>query len=65
MKRICAWCKEPMCEIAPEQQGITHGICESCKAKIMAEKDGQDGAGPASFFNRSRPSLRNANCECS
>ena len=42
MKRICAWCKESMGEIAPEQPGITHGICEECKKKILAEAGGQD-----------------------
>jgi len=57
MKRICAWCKEPMGEIAPEQPGVTHGICESCKAKILAEKDGQfqDGGGVCTSLDRPRP----------
>ena len=60
MKRICAWCKEPMGEIAPEQPGVTHGICESCKAKILAAPNGQfpDGGGICTSFDRS-PSISN------
>jgi len=48
MTRICAWCLADMGDIAPEQTGVTHGICEKCKANLMAEKDGHnplDGAG--------------------
>ena len=59
MKRICAWCLKDMGDIAPEQPGVTHGICEECKAKIMAEKDGHNhtgGGGVSSSFNRS-PSI--------
>jgi len=42
VKRICAWCLVDMGEIAPEQPGVTHGICEKCKATILAEKDGHN-----------------------
>jgi len=41
MKRICAWCLRDMGEIAPEQPGVTHGICDKCKTKILAENKGQ------------------------
>jgi hypothetical protein len=33
----CAWCKKPLGEKAPEQPGVSHGICEDCKARVMAE----------------------------
>jgi len=55
MKRICAWCKEPMGEIAPEQPGVTHGICEKCKANLLAEKDGQFRARAVSSPPYNRP----------
>jgi len=35
-KRICAWCEETMGYI--EGQGITHGICQSCAAKLMSDE---------------------------
>ena len=41
MKRVCSWCLRDMGEIAPEQPGITHGICEDCKEKLLAEPQGQ------------------------
>ena len=44
MTRRCSWCLCDMGEIAPDQPGITHGICETCQEKIMAERNGQDGA---------------------
>jgi len=32
MKRICAWCsKEILPESVMEEEGVTHGICESCR----------------------------------
>jgi len=61
MKRSCSWCKRDMGEIAPEQPVITHGICESCKAKILAEGDGQFSGGERDFLPPStafRPSLK-------
>ena len=55
MTRICSWCGKDMSEKYPEQPGVTHGICEKRKAKIMAEKDGPDGGGICSSFDRPRP----------
>jgi len=51
MKRICAWCRKEMGEVAPEQPGITHGICEECREKVLAERDGQSApVGPHTVF---------------
>lgn len=38
MKRICAWCQKDLAsnlDTNPDQQ-ITHGICEACAARILA-----------------------------
>ena len=36
MRRICAWCKEPL---NGEKAGpISHGICESCSVYVLSEK---------------------------
>jgi len=51
MKIICGWCQADLGEKYPNIPGISHGICEECKAKILAEHSGQscsssqDGAG--------------------
>ena len=37
MEIYCSWCLKYMGEIAPDEPGITHGICEECKAKVLAE----------------------------
>jgi len=63
MKRSCNWCKRDMGEIAPEQPGITHGICESYKTKILAEGDGQhllsgEAESLPPFSETPRPSFR-------
>ena len=62
MTRICAWCLADMGDIAPEQTGVTHGICEKCKAKILAAPNGHtdilDGGGICTSFDRS-PSISN------
>jgi len=35
MQKVCAWCGKPMGEIAGQgQEGVTHGICEECDAKV-------------------------------
>jgi hypothetical protein len=62
VKLICAWCLKDLGDIAPEQPGVTHGVCEECKRKIMAELHSQrptsslDGGGVfAPPFTASRP----------
>ena len=54
MTRICSWCLADMGEKYPEQPGVTHGICEKCKAKILAAPNGQfqDGAVSSPPYNR-------------
>jgi hypothetical protein len=35
-RAICAWCDGDLGE-RPEVQGVTHGICEQCKAALVGE----------------------------
>jgi len=35
VKIECAWCGKPLGE--GEGEGISHGICPDCKAKVMEE----------------------------
>lgn len=42
MKLRCAWCGADMGEIAPDEPGISHGICPKCRDKILAEHKAQD-----------------------
>ena len=39
MKRVCSWCDKDMGE-KPGGEGVTHGICDECIERIMAEGDG-------------------------
>ena len=35
---ICAWCNAPMSNVTVSTSGqVSHGICESCKEKLVAE----------------------------
>lgn len=38
MKRVCAWCRRPL-DDSPDTEatdrGITHGICETCRDKML------------------------------
>ena len=34
MEIRCGWCKKYLGEKFPEQPGITHGICQSCRDKM-------------------------------
>lgn len=40
MKRVCAWCQRDLGEVAgtsvEEQDVVSHGICEGCVSKVMA-----------------------------
>jgi hypothetical protein len=40
-KRICAWCKKVMGE-NPKVQGVTHGICDECAAKMLKDDGGEE-----------------------
>ena len=37
MKAVCAWCNIDLGERHGPDEKITHGICEPCKAKMIAE----------------------------
>jgi DNA-directed RNA polymerase subunit RPC12/RpoP len=43
----CSWCGKTIGEIAPAQPGISHGVCQSCKARILTEFHGQNLASKA------------------
>ena len=34
--RVCAWCKKDLGQ-SDEFQGTSHGICQDCKDKMMAD----------------------------
>lgn len=40
MRKVCAWCKTDLGETPSEdalQEAVTHGICESCASRILAQ----------------------------
>jgi nitrous oxide reductase accessory protein NosL len=39
MKSVCAWCQIDLGERPGPEEKITHGICEPCKSRIMADID--------------------------
>jgi hypothetical protein len=39
MTIICAWCGQILGEKFPEQFGVTHGICNACKTKVLDPYD--------------------------
>jgi len=47
-KRICAWCKKVMGE-KPKVQGVTHGICDECAAKMLKDDGGEEKSKNESF----------------
>lgn len=38
IKMVCAWCKEEMGEVESVEDGISHGICPECAAKVRKEE---------------------------
>ncbi len=48
MKVICAWCNKDMGEKGVKDvEGISHGVCEECLAKLLTETENEisDGDG--------------------
>jgi hypothetical protein len=37
LRIICAWCKADLGELECPESGVTHGICQSCRAWIESE----------------------------
>jgi hypothetical protein len=35
MQRVCAWCKAFIGDLDGDVEKITHGICETCYARVM------------------------------
>ena len=58
MKRICSWCGKDMGS-KPGGAGTTDGICESCKAKLLAKPKASiislDGGGVSPPLTAPRP----------
>jgi hypothetical protein len=41
----CAWCGDVLREPASESREVSHGICLSCAAEMLAELDGLPATG--------------------
>lgn len=37
MTVVCCYCGKHIGEKAPEQPGVSHGVCATCYARVMAE----------------------------
>lgn len=33
---VCAWCQDVMVDLAEDERGVSHGICDGCSAKEEA-----------------------------
>lgn len=44
MKIICAWCGKNMGERFEDIEGISHGVCDECLAKIKVKTDNEASA---------------------
>jgi len=55
MKYVCVNCKKEWREIAPEEEGFSHGLCSSClkKALIPIYRDRQKKEGNFDCFGTS------------
>jgi DNA-directed RNA polymerase subunit RPC12/RpoP len=38
LKKVCSWCKKEMGEVDSVEEGISHGICPECAAKVRKEE---------------------------
>ena len=46
MKVICAWCNKDMGEKGGKDvEGISHGVCEECLTRLLAEMEKENGDG--------------------
>jgi len=53
MTVVCAWCQKHLGEKFPDQPGVSHGICEECKSKVLSEAGRAAGVSqPALTSNR-------------
>ena len=44
MKIICAWCGKNIGERFEDIEGISHGVCDECLAKIKVKTDDEASA---------------------
>jgi len=36
LKRVCAWCQADLGVLECPESGITHGICRSCRTRVIS-----------------------------
>jgi hypothetical protein len=37
MRRVCAWCQRDLGTVPGEDGMVTHGMCDTCEATVLAE----------------------------
>ena len=40
---ICAWCRKELGRRWTTNGGVSHGICDECRAKLMKDREGKIG----------------------
>ena len=43
MISVCAWCGEILGRRWTTKGGVSHGICDECRAKLMKDREGEGG----------------------
>jgi hypothetical protein len=52
MRKVCAWCRQPLNDEAEDEKPVSHGICDSCLVSALL-----NGSSIVSTIDRV-PSLR-------
>ena len=45
MVSVCAWCHKELGRRWTTNGGVSHGICDDCRALIMKDREGKEGGG--------------------
>ena len=40
---VCAWCKRELGRRWTTNGGVSHGICDDCRAQVMKDREGKEG----------------------
>ena len=43
MVSVCAWCHKELGRRWTTNGGVSHGICDGCRAQIMKDREGKEG----------------------